>query len=245
MANPQQLSSAKHRKLKVKTSRDVSDLVNQSVLPLVVAEFTNAAAEFPICFIRTNRDDEYQCVALMGIEQNENLFVENSAWQGLYMPARYTHKPFGVFTDPNNPNNFTIAIDEDSPLLSETEGEALFNEDGTESEFMGKQKEALKAYVEQDQLTRLFVKELQSLDLLVQQQVNVNLQGQKFDIEGVYIVDEQKLNELSDEKFLNMRQRGMLGPIYTHLISMRQVNNLMKRKVQYGQQKAAESAAAN
>ena len=78
MAKVELLNNEKHRNVKIKTNRDVSDLKEQSILPLVLGEFPHAAIEFPICFIKNNQTDDLQVVALMGIENKENLFVKDT-----------------------------------------------------------------------------------------------------------------------------------------------------------------------
>lgn len=230
MAKVELLNNELHRNIKIKTNRDVSDLKEQSILPLVLGEFSHAAIEFPICFIKNNQSDEMQVVALMGIESKENLFVKNEGWDAAYMPARYTHRPFGLLQNPDDKANFGIALDFDSELVSEEEGIALFDEEGNETEFLQKQKEAMGTYLEQEHMTKAFAKELLDKGLLVQRQVNVTVQEKKYDIDGVYIIDEKKVEEMSDEDFLDLRKRGMIGAVYTHLISMRQMNNLIRRK---------------
>ena len=140
MAKVELLNNELHRNIKIKTNRDVSDLKEQSILPLVLGEFSHAAIEFPICFIKNNQNDEIQVVALMGIESKENLFVKDGAWDSAYMPARYTHRPFGLLQNPDDNSNFGIALDFDSDLVTEDDGIALFDEEGNETEFLQKQK---------------------------------------------------------------------------------------------------------
>lgn len=230
MAKIEQLHNQSHKNVRILRNTDVLELAKQNILPVVLAEFPNAALEFPICFIKNSEVEEYQVVALMGIEREENLFVNGNTWEGSYMPARYTHSPFGLVKNPADHTQFGIAIDIEHRLISESEGERLFNDDGSETEFLQKQKGAMAAYLEQEQLTKLFVKELADADLLVTRSIGVNIGDKKMSVDGVAMVDEEKLKELPDETFLKFRKNGMLPSIYTHLISMRQMNNLMKRK---------------
>lgn len=232
MPKIEQLNNQTHKNVHILRSTDVSELSKQNILPLVLAEFPNAALEYPICFIKYSDSGDYQVVALMGIEKEENLFVNGSAWEGSYMPARYTHSPFGLVKNPDDHTQFGIAIDAEHRLISDSEGEALFNEDGTETEFLQKQKEAMSAYLEQEQLTKLFIKELDEAGLLVTRSVGLNIGEKKMSVDGIAMVDEEKLKELSDETFLKFRKNGMLPSIYTQMISMRQMNNLMKRKAE-------------
>ena len=232
MAKVEQLNHSSHRNVKINTTRDVSDIKNQSILPIVLGEFSHAATEFPIIFIKSTQGDDLQTVALMGIESKENLFVTGSTWEGTYMPARYTHRPFGLVPNPQDKTSYGIAIDVESPLVSEEQGVPLFDDEGKETDFLSKQKEAMSQYLRQEQLTKAFAKELSDKGLLVQRQINVKVVEKQYDIDGVYMIDEKKINDLSDDDFLDLRKRGMLAGIYTHLVSMRQMNNLIKRKTE-------------
>ncbi len=234
MAKIEQLNNANHMGVKIKTNADVADLDSQNILPVVVGEFSAAATEFPICFIKTPNSEDYQVVALMGVERGENLFVKDGKWDAAYMPARYTHKPFGLVKT-NEEGAFAIAIDMESPMIAsddDADAKALFQADGSETEFLENQKKAMGAYLEQEQITRGFAKELADKGLFVSKQINLNINGKKIDIDGVNLIDEEKLKEMSDEDFLDLRKRGMLPAIYTHLLSMRQMNNLIKRKAE-------------
>lgn len=230
MAKIEQLNNQAHQKIRVKPNNDVSDLKTQNILPLVIAEFPSAAVEFPICFVQNPQNQQYQVVALMGIERGENLFVQDTKWDASYMPARYTHAPFGLLKNPDDETQYGIAIDVENRQVSETEGELLFNDDGEETEFLKKQKEAMGKYLEQEHFTTLFCKELAEKELLSTRNITVSIGEKRMSVDGVAIVDEEKLNALSDEDFLDLRKKNLLASVYTHLYSLRQMNNLMKRK---------------
>ena len=68
--------------------------------------------------------------------------------------------------------------------------------------------------------------------MLSAQTLTIEIDGEKRDINGIYLVDEKKLNELSDEDFLDLRKRGFLGPIFSSLTSMHQVNRLARVKAE-------------
>lgn len=230
MAKVEQLHNETHRNIKITKKNDVSDLSTQNVLPIVLGEFASAAMEFPIYFVKNPENEQYQVIALMGIQRGENLFVKDGKWDASYMPARYTHAPFGLLRNSQDENQFGIALDVESELVSETDGEALFNDAGEETEFLKKQKEAMGKYLEQERFTMMFAKELAAKDLLITRTINVSLGEKKMDIDGISMVDEDKLKALSDEDFLDLRKKGMMSSIYTHLFSTRQMNNLLRRK---------------
>ena len=230
MAKIEQLNAEAHKNIRIKPNADVSDLANQNILPLVIAEFANAMVEFPICFVQNPQNKEYQVVALMGIERGENLFVDGNKWDASYMPARYTHAPFGLLQNPADENQYGIALDVEHKQISDSEGEPLFTETGEETEFLKKQKEAMTKYLEQEHMTKRFCKELTDFDLLTTRNIAVSIGEKRMSVDGVAMVDEEKLNKLSDEDFLKIRRKGMLPAIYSHLNSMSQMTNLLMKK---------------
>lgn len=238
--NFQPLNKEAHKDVKIKSLTHVEDLAGQHALGVVVQEFALAGSQYPIAFVK-DQSEGYFPVAVLGLEQGVNLFVnEENKWDGMYMPARYTHKPFSVIPNPEDKTLYGIAINMDSEVISDSEGDALFNEDGSESEYLEKRKTALMSYVENEQMTKAFVDVLIKYDLLSAQNINVKVQGKEYVLNGLHIVDEKKLNELSDEDFVTIRKRGFLGPIFAHLGSMHQVNNLIRRQ---GQKLLAQDAS--
>jgi hypothetical protein len=230
--NFQPLHKETHKNIKIKPATSVEDLATQHALGVVVQEFALAGNQYPIAFVQGKDQEGYFPVALLGLEPNKNLFVNaDNKWEGMYMPARYTHKPFSVIPSKEDANLFGIAINMDSAVVSEKEGEALFTEAGEETEYLANRKKSLISYVEHEQITKAFIDELVKLDLLHSQNINVKVSEKEFNLNGLFIVDEKKLSALSDEDFLGLRKRGFLGPIYAHLGSMHQVNNLIQKQV--------------
>lgn len=230
--NFQPLHKETHKNIKIKPAKSVEDLATQHALGVVVQEFALAGNQYPIAFVQGKDQEGYFPVALLGLEPNKNLFVNaDNKWEGMYMPARYTHKPFSVIPSKEDANLFGIAINMDSAVVSEKEGEALFTEAGEETEYLANRKKSLISYVEHEQITKAFIDELVKLDLLHSQNINVKVGGKEFNLNGLFIVDEKKLSALSDEDFLGLRKRGFLAPIYAHLGSMHQVNNLIQKQV--------------
>ena len=72
-------------------------------------------------------------------------------------------------------DQLAVLVDEDSPMLSETEGTPLFKEDGTKSEYLEKKIERLLKTAEQTVQTEGICKLFKEKDLLATQQCSCSI----------------------------------------------------------------------
>lgn len=228
--NIQPLNKDVHGKLKIKQQKNFAHVASQHLAPVVVHEFARASAEFPVVFVKNSDDGSFQPVALFGVKPGENLYTSTERWEGTYAPASVTNYPLALVPEGKDSNNFMVVIATETSVVNEEEGNALFDENGEETEYLTRRKEGLGKYMEHAHITRAFTKELVDKDLLVAQNLEIDMNGQKIQINGIYLVDEKKLHELSDEDYLALRKRGYLAPIYAHLGSMNQIHRLVQKK---------------
>ncbi|MDP5145122.1 SapC family protein [Shewanella sp. ULN5] len=230
MSNPiTLLEQAKHGELKI-TASDFNHVAEQHIVPVTLHEIARAATEYPIVFVKNSETGEFQSVAMLGLKPGQNLSVKDGKWLGLYIPAVIRDYPLGLVLNPEVKDKVWIGIREEAKEVSKTEGQALFNGE-QETPFLEARKKALIAHFEQDQATRGILGFLAEKELLISQTLTVDVAGEKRNINGLYLIDEQKLNSLSDEDFLELKKRGLLGPIYGHLSSINQVNRLARMEV--------------
>ncbi|WP_371186125.1 SapC family protein [Thalassotalea maritima] len=228
--NIQPLSKNVHGQIKLKNPQNFSYVSGQHLAPVVVQEFARAASEFPIVFVKNTETGDFQVVALFGVKPGENLYTQTEKWDGSYVPAALTHYPLALVPESKDSDKLIIVIATENDMVNEDEGEALFQESGEETEYLARRKQALGKYFENSQMTRMFVKELAERELLMEQNLEIKAKDEKIQLSGIYVVNEKKLAELSDEDFLDMRKRGMLAPIYSHLNSLHQINRLAQKK---------------
>jgi SapC len=219
-----------HGKVKIKDSRHFPHVEGQQIVPLIIHEFSSVGAEMPVVFVKNAETGTFQPVAIMGFEEGENLFYGDPNWRGHYIPAVVMHHPFALMPSKEDKDNLQMILIETDKVMSETEGEALFNDDGSESDYLEKRKNALGKYYENMHVTSAFVQMLQDKDLLVERTLNIDINDQKRQLSGLYLVDEKKLNALSDEEFCEIRKRGYLSAIYAHMLSVHQLSKLASLK---------------
>ena len=87
---------------------------------------------------------------------------------------------------------------------------------------------AIVEFNEFSQVTIGFTQLLVQLDLLIEQPLTVEVKGEKINLQGLSFVDEEKLNNLPEETFLDLRKRGFLPVIYAQMTSMKNLYRLMK-----------------
>ncbi|EHR41576.1 MULTISPECIES: SapC family protein [Alishewanella] len=223
------LHKEKHAKTKISSVRPLSHIAQEHMLPVVVHEFVVAGAEFPVVFVKDQQSERFQPVVLLGLAAQQNLILKDDKWGALYVPRVVRNYPLVLVQDAPDSDRLIVAIDETSERVNETEGFPLFNDDGSESEFLTARKQQMGEYVDYSQMTQVFMEKLKSLDLLKEQVLTVTINGEKRNINGIHMVDDQKLNELSDETFLELRKLGYLTAIYAHLMSLQHTQKLVQK----------------
>ncbi len=226
------LNSNTHAKLKLSESNDYTRFNNQQLIPVVIQEFVQLATEFPIVFVKNNESGQFLPVAMMGVKANINLYCQNENWPANVVPKIFHQAPFSLMVNENTPNEVHIAINEQSPLLSIEHGEALFNEKGEQSELLQRRSKNLVAMAEFTQQTKMFTELLLEKKLLTQRQLTVKLKHEKqpLHIDGIYLIDETILNNLSQAEFDDLRSKGLLAIIYAHLSSIHQISRLTQKQ---------------
>lgn len=226
------LRSDVHGKLKVRELGTFEHVKSAHMVPVTAHEFARLGAEYPIVFVKNSESGQFQSVALMGLKVGENLFVDGEKWKGVFVPGSIRNHPFVLAPAGENKDQLMVGLIENSPIIGEEEGSALFSESGEETDYLKAKKENLVGYLESEQMTRAFVSVLAEKDLLISQNVSVTAGGEKINLGGVYIVDEKKLGELSEEDFADFRKRGFLPPLYAQLTSMHQFSRLAKMQAE-------------
>lgn len=224
------LDKNRHRNYRIEQG-DLGHSAGQQSCPALMGEFAQLAAEYPIVFVRSGDGDELRSIAMLGIKPGKNLFWQNNQWQGAYVPAALRAHPFATAGIGGQGDQFAICLDESSSrvMSSGVAGEPLFDNKGEQTEYLANISCFLAELRTQVSLSNDFVRYLNENALLEEQVVLVNLPGGvDHRLTGVFRVSEKALNGLSDGDFLALRKRGYLPAIYTHLNSLRQVNNLSR-----------------
>ena len=222
------IEKAKHKNTRIKASA-LKHAAESHFCPANAHEFPQLAGEFPIVFVKNSETGSFHAVAVMGLKSGENLFLQNDQWQANYIPATLRAYPFLLAKVSEDSEQMAICLDGNSDLVVDggDAGNPLFNEDGSDSEFFTNISDFLTKLVAHGNFTNDFSQYLADKDLLIEQAIQIKQgDGKEHSVTGVFRIDETKLNALSNEDFIELREKNYLPAIYAHLASLIQVKNL-------------------
>ena len=227
--NPQPLSPEQHAGLGVKqVGEPFAFLRTAHAIPVTVTEFGMAATAYPIIFV----GEERAPVAVMGVRQNENMFVraDGTMEPDFYLPAFVRRYPF-VFANDNDSDRLLLCVDREAPMVS-NQPDVPFFENGQATEFTNNAIEFCKEFERQRRATVEFSAMMTKFGLFEQKSVSFqprdqqgNEVGEQQKIADYWAIDEEKLNNLTNEQYNELRANGALGAIYGHMISFAQLDS--------------------
>jgi len=223
------LHSERHGELKIGAAPNQSFASQTNSVPLTGVEFTEACKEYPIVFTRAG--EEMSPVAVLGLENGENLFLDDQAvWKAHYLPAFVRRYPFVLGENPANPDQPWVCVDESCPWLGRDKGEPLFV-DSQPSAFMTQILAFLTDFNTQSLRTGVFTRKLRDWGLLKETQAQTTTaDGKVYTLSGIWVVDEASLAKLDADKIQELFRTGELAWIYFHLASLGNFRRLSESK---------------
>lgn len=224
------VSKDRHAHKKVKRIDSFAFASKFQLASVMAHEFSRAAAIYPIVFVEDKARDGHMPVVLMGIEEGENLYVDaDGRWHASYIPAVIRRYPFALAAT-GKADQFTVCIDEGSPLVTEADGNALFDDKGEPTAVIENVKQYLSELQQMDMLTREFCRFMKQHDLFTPLKMQIRQGGTVRNLAGSVVINEERLAKVTDDVFLEMRRRGYLPAIYAHFVSLGQVERLIMLK---------------
>jgi hypothetical protein len=197
-------------------------------------EFSDACREYPLVFVRAGQDEQGKLeaapVAVFGLAQGENLFLDGDRWRADYIPAHLRAYPFAMARLDNQ--QYAVCVDRSWHGLSDTEGTALFEADGQPSPYLVEMQKYLETLEIEMRRTRQFCARLVELDLLQDMRFDATLpDGNKLTVDGFLALDEKKIKALPDATVLELHRNGILSLIALQQMSLGNMRRLLDRRV--------------
>src|SRR5262245_58290540 len=169
--NPVAIDRQLHRQVKLdrETPVGISTMSALNSYFVSATEFIDTCREYPIVFIRAGEEPgtgkvELAPVAVFGLSQGENLYIEDGKWRADYVPAHLRAYPFAIARAGDD--KYALCMDQDCKALNDTKGTALFEADGTPTAYLADVQKYLETLEVEIERTRTFCRRLVELDLM-------------------------------------------------------------------------------
>jgi hypothetical protein len=227
------LDHIQHRQMRVALPvTDWSPAAKLNALFVCAAEFSDVCREFPIVFVRAGKEadgkDQIAPVAVLGLVQEQNLYLAGERWRAVYMPAVLRSYPFCIGRI--DEQRFAVCVDMAWPGVQPNggDGQALFEGDGKPAPLLTEMQKHFELLEGEIQRTRLVGARLLELDLLRDMRFDATLpDGRKHTVDGFLTVDQEKMQNLPDNVVGELHRSGILGMIHLHGVSLGTMRRLL------------------
>lgn len=220
-----QLDPVAHRDLRIDIRRDASLGDDVMVAPTFPDEFRDLQAHYPVVF--RVEGDHVQPLALLGLQQGRNLFLDASGWDAHHVPLALQRQPFLIG---GQGASATIHVDLDHPRARSGQGEPLFLAHGGIAPHLQRVQEILQRLRDGIALLPAFVSALQTHALLEPFTLDLRLDdGQPHRLSGFHVIDEARLRALDGPAIGALHAAGHLEPVYMAIASLSRLRDLIDR----------------
>ena len=232
MSRYEVLDREKHRQLRIKTGYGAA--LGDAVMYVMTypMEFRDVQGCYPIPFTKDPNTGGFFAAAVLGFDRDQNLFLEDDGWDATYVPAMVQRQPFLIAKRGENDTDApVVSLDLDHPRVSQEDGEALFEADGSPSEFLNRKIALLDKLHRGLQHGQGFVETLIKHELLEQITLDFTFNdGAKQTVEGFYTIAEERLYQLKGDALESLNQAGYLQPIFMAVASLSRMRDIIERR---------------
>ncbi|MDG2461175.1 MAG: SapC family protein [Luminiphilus sp.] len=199
------------------------------------AEMRALQGTYPLLFQEIAEENHPLTVALMGLEQGENLFLNDGQWVGQAIPMMMQKGPFLIAQESNHQSEATsvIAIDENHPKVLTAGGEEVFSQTGGYSNYLERIITILERIEGSHAHTLAFAEHLTQLKLLTPLEFNLKLEnGTEHVLSGFSGIDEDRLIKLNPDELQSLQAQNFLLPLFMVVASQGQMTRLVTLKNQ-------------
>jgi hypothetical protein len=235
---PAALDLVAHKDLKLQVPiTDWGVAKDLNALFVAATEFADVCREFPIVFVKAGQEpdgkDAIAPIAVLGLTQQENLYVSGERWRAQYMPAILRMYPFCIARVDDE--RFAICVDMGFAGAGTEKGQPVFDAQGKPAELLTTMQKELETLEGEIQRTRLVGRRLMDLGLLVDMRFDVTLPGgRQHTVDGFLTIDEKKATDLPDNVVAELHRTGVLGLMHLHWVSMGNMRRLVDWHVERG-----------
>ncbi|HOY22356.1 MAG TPA: SapC family protein [Cellvibrio sp.] len=196
-------------------------------------EFAKVQREYPILFRKDSETGRFFPVALLGFEENENLFLdESSTWSTRYIPHAMKQGPFMIgLQQQETEQRLVVYVDVNDSRIQQNTVPALFNADGTSSTTLNEMRDVLLARHKGSELLDPMIEAFLKHDLLERVIIEIDLaNGTTIKFDAGYTVHIEKLMALANDAVVELHKSGFLSLAYNVADSVNNIQTLIDIK---------------
>ncbi|MBI3903491.1 MAG: SapC family protein [Nitrosomonadales bacterium] len=204
------------------------------LVPVSFSEFSAASHDYPLLFVSSDKGATFGPMALLGLNQGQNLFLDESGkWdQAVYVPAYVRRYPFCMAkiaaTGVTGGDRILCVAEQE---IGAGEGELLLDDQGKATPRWAEMDRLLNEYeadlMRTDEMCGI-LGELKLLEPFVMNSIKAS--GGKLQLAGMYRLSEARLRALEASQLQMLLNKGMLGRLYAHLLSLDNFPRLLARQ---------------
>ena len=230
------LNNVSHKNLRVITRYGAQFGDNVGTVLTFPTEYGDVQRQYPIFFRKDAQTGEFQSIALLGFQQDENLFLEDGGWQAAYIPGIVARGPFLIgFQNQDVGGELrrepVIHVDLGSPRISRTEGEPVFLPQGGNSRYLDRIGAILQGIHQGLAVSKAMFDAFTALALIEPVNVEIKFNAEEqFNLRGLYTISEEKLRKLDGESLFKLNSAGFLQGAFLVIASLNNVKTLIDMK---------------
>jgi hypothetical protein len=233
MTNRVLLNNVDHGDLRVAARHDSAfgDDINQVLI--FPTEFEGIQREYPI-FFRKDADGAFQSVALLGLDRDENLFLDSAGWNARYVPAIQQRGPFSIALQSGNGEPM-IHVDLDDPRVlaakAEGGGEPVFLPAGGNSPYLQHVARLLGVIYDGLEISKAMFAAFEAANLIEPVDVEIKLDDHtQYDLPDLFTISQERFAGLDGATLEGLHRSGFLAAAQWVLSSLGNVGLLVELK---------------
>lgn len=229
MTRPVLLNNIDHHHLRVAIGHGAAfgDAVNQTIV--FADEFEDLQRDYAI-LLRRNSDGAFRFTVLLGVEADENLFLDGGRWDARYVPALHARGPFSIGMAGEGAEPM-VHIDLEHPRVGE-HGAPIFREQGGNAPLLDQATAALQRIYTGATRGAALIAAWSDLDLIAPVTIQLDLdETRRVNVPDCFTLDAERLAALDGAALERLHRDDLLRPAFWVASSLGNIRHLLDRKL--------------
>lgn len=229
------LNNVDHQDLRVDLAHGAQygDAINQVLV--FPTEFEELQREYPI-FFRKDEAGEYLAIALLGLDRDENLYLDGNEWKARYVPAVQARGPFLIGLHDREVDGETqrepmVHVDLDHPRVGAENGYPVFLPHGGNSPYLDRIATVLQRLHRGVEIAPAMFAAFEQAGLIEPVALDISLsETEQYRVPDCFTIGAEALATLEGAQLESLNRAGFLALAFHVLASVGNVGRLIEMK---------------